>query len=206
MRRGKKETNGFGEDTYWNKPTPGRPRKFPSKYSSLKPKTGSRVSRPDGTSSGPQTTRPPSPTLSLPSHIGQPVQQMRQMNILNPDEEKDAKDEKSLEKLMKSTLPQFSNEADWEMSIFEISLIIDRVWPHKDDLDIVEYMTNPVYTSHTDFGRRANSLIYFALTTAAKKDSYAKMQIMAASHRDAIPYIPKNEGKNCTKCFRHYLR
>ena len=45
--------------------------------------------------------------------------QMRKMNILSPDEEKDAleekdeKDEKSLEKLMKSTLPQFSNEADW---------------------------------------------------------------------------------------------
>ncbi len=81
------------------------------------------------------------------------------MNILSPDEEKDAKDEKSLEKLMKSTLPQFSNEADWEMSIFEISLIIDRVvWPHKDDLDIVEYMTNPAYTSHTDFPSTRSSL------------------------------------------------
>jgi hypothetical protein len=124
MQRGKKETNGFGEGTYWNKPIQGRTRKFPSKYSSLKPKTGSRVSRPDGTSG------PPSPTLSQSSHIGQPVQQtgqyvqpmrrqMRQMNISSPDEDKDAleekdeKDEKSLEKLMKSTLPQFSNEADW---------------------------------------------------------------------------------------------
>ena len=47
---------------------------------------------------------------------------------------------------MKSKLPQFSNEADWEMSIFELSLVLDRVWPHADELDIVDYMTDPLPT------------------------------------------------------------
>ena len=206
MRRAKDESNGFGEDTYWNKPTQRRSRKLPSKYPSLKPKTGNRAPKPDGETSA---SRSPSPTPSqttilfpprmFPTRTGQ---QMQQTTIKSSEEDKDAKDEKSIVKLMKSALPQFSNETDWEMSIFEISLILDRVWPHKDDLDIMEYMTNPAYSSHTDFGRRANSLIYFALTTAAKKDSYAKMQIMAASHRDAVPYVPKNEGKKLYQMFQ----
>jgi len=94
---------------------------------------------------------------------------------LDPEEEMDSKDEKAIVKLMKSTLPQFSNEADWEMAIFELSLVLDRVWPHKDNLNIMEYMTNPSYHSPTRMKLRADSLIYFALTLAAKKDSYAKM-------------------------------
>ena len=46
---------------------------------------------------------------------------------------------------MKSKLPQFSNEVDWEMSIFELGLVLDRVWPHGDKLDIVHYMTSSTY-------------------------------------------------------------
>ena len=70
----------------------------------------------------------------FPTRTGQ---QMQQTTIKSSEEDKDAKDEKSIVKLMKSALPQFSNETDWEMSIFEISLILDRVWPHKDDFDIM---------------------------------------------------------------------
>ena len=117
-------------------------------------------------------------------------------------EDKDVKDEKSIVKLMKSTLPQFSNEGDWEMAMFELSLVLDRVWPHKDDLDIMEYMTNPSYHSSTDLKRRADCLIYFALTTAAKKGSYAKLQIVAASHKDAVPCVLKNEGKKLFQMFQ----
>ena len=121
---------------------------------------------------------------------------------MDTDEENDAKDEKSIVKLMKSKLPQFSNEADWEMAIFELSLVLDRVWPHKDDLNIMEYMTNPSYNSHPGMRRRADSLIYFALTLSAKKDSYAKMQIMAASHKDAVPCVLTNEGKKLYQMFQ----
>ena len=49
---------------------------------------------------------------------------------------------------------------------------------------------------------RADSLIYFALTLAANKDSYAKMQIMAASHKDAVPCVLKNEGKKLYQMFQ----
>jgi hypothetical protein len=50
---------------------------------------------------------------------------VHQQATTSRDEENDAKDEKSIVKLMKSTLPQLSNEADWEISIFELSLILD---------------------------------------------------------------------------------
>ena len=36
-----------------------------------------------------------------------------------------------------------------------------------------------------DMEERADRLIYFALTMCAKKDSYAKLQIVAASHKGA---------------------
>jgi hypothetical protein len=120
------------------------------------------------------------------------------------EEENDAKDEKSIVKIMKSTLPQFSNEADWEISIFELSLVLDRVWPHKDAFDIMDYLTNPYHrrSQSEDMEDRADRLIYFALTMSAKKDSYAKLQIVAACHRDAVPCVMKNEGKKLYQMFQ----
>ncbi len=103
---------------------------------------------------------------------------------------------------MKSSLPHFSNETDGETSIFELGLILERVWSHKDVLDIMTYMTNPAYHSNTDLRVRADHLIYFALTTAAKKDSYAKLQIIAASNRDSIPCVLPNEGKKLYQMFQ----
>ena len=69
---------------------------------------------------------------------------------------------------MKSILPQFSNETDWELAIFELKLILARVWPHKDDMDITEYMTSAfTYGTYTkDMEIRADNLIYYALTTS----------------------------------------
>jgi hypothetical protein len=61
------------------------------------------------------------------------------------EEENDEKDEKSIVKLMKSNLPKFSNEVDWEMAVFELGLVLDRIWPHKDELDIMDYMTSTTY-------------------------------------------------------------
>jgi hypothetical protein len=99
------------------------------------------------------------------------------MQPKSKEEEDDAKGEKAFVKLMKSTMPKFSNEADWEMAVFELCLVLDRVWPHKVEQDIVDYMTTPYYRgpTNTDKEERANRLIYFALTTSAKKDSFAKL-------------------------------
>ncbi len=88
------------------------------------------------------------------------------------------------------------------MAMFELSLVLDRVWPHKDDLDIMEYRTNPSYHSSTDMNRRADCLIYFAFTTAAKKGSYVKLQILEASHKDAVSCVMKNEGKKLFQMFQ----
>ena len=123
---------------------------------------------------------------------------------MSKEEENDEKDEKSIVKLMKSTMPKFSNEADWEMAIFELGLVLDRVWPHKDELDIMDYMTSSTHrrSRNGDMEARADRLIYFALTTSAKKDSYAKLQILASCQKEAIPCVMKNEGKKLFQMFQ----
>ncbi len=105
---------------------------------------------------------------------------------MSKEEENDIKDEKSIVKLMKSTLPKFSNEKDWEMAIFELGLVLNRIWPHKDEMDIMDYMTSFTHrrSRSGDIEARADRLIYFALTTSTKKYSYAKMQILASCHEE----------------------
>jgi hypothetical protein len=68
--------------------------------------------------------RAPSPTPSQSSSTRTVVSRSRfaYMQPKSKEEEDDAKDEKSFVKLMKSTMPKFSNEADWEMAIFELCL------------------------------------------------------------------------------------
>ena len=115
-----KTDNEFGDQTYWNRPTVGRPRKLPSKYPNLKPKVKVTKAK--------SSTRSISPTPSNASSVStviSPSRSVHQQATTSRDEENDAKDEKSIVKLMKSTLPQLSNEADWEISIFELSLILD---------------------------------------------------------------------------------
>jgi hypothetical protein len=104
---------------------------------------------------------------------------------------------------MKCKLPQFSDEKDLEAATFELKLILARVWPHKDELDITEYMTSSHYHRSLieDMETRADNLIYYALTTSAKKESFAKLQILSASHRNAIPCVMVNEGKKLFQLF-----
>ena len=120
------------------------------------------------------------------------------------EEEDDIKDDKAIQKIMKRILPQFSDEKDWEIAIFELKLVRARVWPHRDEMDITDYMTNNHYcwSLTDDMETRADHLIYYALTMSAKKDSYAKLQIMAACHRDAVPCVLVNEGKKLFQLFQ----
>jgi hypothetical protein len=194
-----KTDNEFGDQTYWNRPTVGKQRKLPSKYPSLKPKVKTNKAK--------SSTRSVSPTPSSTSSVSTVVSPSRSAHhhvALSSDEENDAKDEKTIVKLMKSKLPQISNEIDWELSIFELSLILDRIWPHKDELDICDYMTSAFHRRSLsgDMEDRADRLIYFALTMCAKKDSFAKLQIVAASHKDAEPCVLKNEGKKLYQMFQ----
>jgi hypothetical protein len=114
-------------------------------------------------------SRSPSPPTSHTSHVRLPHSSPIHAERKSKAEVDDAKDDKAILKIMKSTLPQFSNETDWELSIFDLKLILARVWPHKDDMDIIEYMTSTrTFGTYTkDMEIRADNLIYYALTSSA---------------------------------------
>ncbi len=182
-----------------------RTRRLPSKYPTIKPKGTVKVKSPSRSPS-----RSPSPTPSQsPSHasnstIVSPPRSAPKMPTMSREEENDGKDEKAIVKLMKGTLPKFSSEADWEMAIFELGLILDRIWPHKDEMDIMDYMTSFHHRQSRsgDMEARADRLIYFALTQSAMKNSYAKLQILASCHKDAVPCVMKNESKKLFQMFQ----
>ena len=203
-----KKGNGFGDETYWNRQATSRQRRHLSKYTTLTLKVKKEAPKSLSPTTATRTaTRSLSPTPSNQSSVSTVVSPSRsaaQMPIRSKEEENDAKDEKAIVKLMKSTLPKFSNEADWEMAIFELGLVLDRVWPHKEEMDIMDYMTLPHYhqSPTADMEDRADRFIYFALTMSAQKDSYAKMQIMAACHKDAVPCVLKNEGRKLYQMFQ----
>ena len=197
----RKTANGFGAQSYWNRPTKGRQRKLTPKFITNTRKAKQTTVNPPSRSPSPTPSQSPSQSSKIT--IVSPSRSAPQMPTMSKEEENDEKDEKSIVKLMKSTLPQFSNEVDWEMAIFELSLVLDRIWPHKDEMDITHYMTS---SSHRrsfsgDMEDRADRLIYFALTLSAKKDSYAKTQILASCHKDAVPCVMKNEGKKLYQMF-----
>ena len=197
-------TNGFGDKTYWNRPTQGRQRRLPSKYLTVKPKVKkAKEEKAEPPSRSPSPTASQSPSQSSRITIVSPSRSVPQMPKMSKEEENDTKDEKAIVKLMKSTLPEFSNEVDWEMAIFELGLVLDRIWPHRDELDINEYMTSFSYrrSFSGDMEHRADKLIYYALTLSAKKDSYAKTQILASCHKDAVPCVMKDEGEKLYQMF-----
>jgi hypothetical protein len=168
-----------------------------SKYLSLKPKTQKvKVKTPPRSPS-------PTPSQNTTRQVITPSRQVQQTQK-SKEEENDEKDEKSIVKIMKSTMPKFSNKADWEMTIFELGLVLDRVWPHKDEMDIMDYMITPNWhrSRSEDMEDRVDRLIYFALTMAAQKGSYAKLQIMASCHRDTVPCVMKNEGQKLYQMFQ----
>jgi hypothetical protein len=204
-----KDANDFGAQTYWNRPTGRQRPRHTSKYASLKKKQskrGAKTATPllfTGGFSRPSTSPTPSQQSSSQSRLPLPSS-AQTSKYKSKEEENDAKDDKAIQKIMKSTLPQFSDEKDWEIAIFELKLVLARVWPHRDELDITDYMTNNFFhrSISEDMETRADNLIYFALTMAAKKDSYAKLQIMAACHRDAVPCVMVNEGKRLFQMFQ----
>ena len=49
---------------------------------------------------------------------------------------------------------------------------------------------------------KADKLIYNALVTASKRDSFARKQIMASRHPDAIPQVDRNQGLKLFNLFQ----
>ena len=95
--------------------------------SAFKPKQVLASSSANGThlQRSPKVSQPP--TSSTRHHSPQMDMSQYNTHMQALHAELDGKDEAAMVKLMKSTLPLFSNEHDWEMASFELALILDRV-------------------------------------------------------------------------------
>ncbi len=191
--------NGFGSDTYWNQPTSRRraqratrslspTNRGPSNNTGPIPNAQSTSQSAGNLSSNAPTSnaapalsssngtilqsssnvsqthktsiRPPSPTVDM-------SQYRTHMQSLHA--ENDKKDDAAMVKLMKSKLPLFSNEHDWEMASFELALVLDRVWPHKTALDICHYLQTDYSHFDKDMAKRARQSNLLCSNPSSKK-------------------------------------
>ena len=99
-------------------------------------------------------------------------------------------------------IPQFSDGTDWEAVVFELEVNLEKAWKYQDEMDIVDYLNG--ITQHCDqkWMDKADKIIYYALVTAAKRDSFARKQIMASRHADAVPQVQRNEGLKLFNLFQ----
>jgi hypothetical protein len=91
-------------------------------------------------------------------------------------------------------IPQFSDGSDWDAVVFELEINLEQYWKHQNDLDIVDYLNGIQQHCDQKFIDKADKLIYHAIVTAAKRDSFARNQIMASRHADAVPRVERNQG------------
>ena len=91
----------------------------------------------------------------------------------------------------------------------------DWKWPTPNELQnqfqiyVMELMTGnhdhtkePIYEITAEIIDKADKMIYYALVTAAKRDSFARKQIMASRHVDAVPRVERNEGLKLFNLFQ----
>jgi transposase InsO family protein len=91
-------------------------------------------------------------------------------------------------------IPTFSDGTDWEAVVFELEINLEKFWKHKSELDIIEYLNGSTQICDIQYIKKADKMIYHALTTASKRESFARKAIMAARHEDAVPKVLRNEG------------
>ena len=109
----------------------------------------------------------------------------------------DDEDQKSIK------IPAFSDGTEWESVVFELEVNLEKVWKYKSKLDIVEYLQGITQFCDQKYIDKADKLIYFALVTAAKRDSFARKQITASRHVDAVPQVKWNEGLKLFNLFQN---
>jgi transposase InsO family protein len=91
-------------------------------------------------------------------------------------------------------LPLFSDGSEWEAVVFELKINLEKIWKHSKQMDIVEYLDGVQPFCKTEYIKKADKIIYHAIVTAAKRESFARKMIMAAEHDDAVPQVKRNEG------------
>ena len=99
-------------------------------------------------------------------------------------------------------IPQFSDGTDWEAVVFELEVNLEKVWKYQDEMDIVDYLNGITQQCDQKWMDKADKIIYYALVTAAKRDSFARKQIMASRHADAVPQVQRNEGLKLFNLFQ----
>lgn len=99
-------------------------------------------------------------------------------------------------------LPPFSDGSEWEAVVFELKINLEKVWKHSKHMDIVDYLNGVQQFCTMDYITKADKIIYHAIVTAAKRDSFARKQIMASEHDDAIPQVKRNEGLKLFELFQ----
>ena len=99
-------------------------------------------------------------------------------------------------------LPVFSDGTEWEAVVFELKINLEKVWKHSKEMDIVDYLEGIQQFCNRDIIKKADKIIYHAIVTAAKRESFAQKHIMAAEHDDAVPQIKRNEGLKLFNLFQ----
>ena len=153
-----------------------------------------------GRSSSPVAATTRSNSISTPSKSGassatNPMDQfldMLQKTSIKRDEDAEYKSIK---------IPQFSDGTDWEAVVFELEVNLEKVWKYENEMDIVDYLNGTQYCDQK-WMDKADKIIYYALVTAAKRDSFARKQIMASRHADAVPQVERNQGLKLFNLFQ----
>ncbi len=99
-------------------------------------------------------------------------------------------------------IPLFSDGTEWEEVVFELEVNPEKIWKHQNELDIVEYLHGTSFSCDKKWKNKADKIIYYILVTGAKRDSFAREQIMAARHVDAVPRVERNEGLKLFNMFQ----
>ena len=99
-------------------------------------------------------------------------------------------------------LPPFSDGSEWEAVVFELKINLEKFWKHSKQMDIVEYLNGVQQFCTPDYITKADKIIYHAIVTAAKRDSFARKQLMASEHDDAVPQVKRNEGLKLFNLFQ----
>ena len=106
-------------------------------------------------------------------------------------------------KLDKIKITPYSDSKDWESTVFELQLVLQKVWLNPS-LDIIRYLTETKYAL-SEMGSsaqvKADKLIYYILSSGSVRDSFARNTIIAAQSSTAQPHIPDNEG---LQLFNHF--
>ena len=135
-----------------------------------------------------------SSTPSVSGTTANPMQDF--LDMLSKAKIKEDEDYKSIK------IPPFSDGTEWESVVFELEVNLEKIWKYNDEMDIVEYLQGVPQYCDPKYIEKADKIIYYALVTAAKRESFARKKIMASRHADAVPQVERNQGLKLFNLFQ----